>query len=210
MQTLLDVFQIILLFFAFAFIHSLMASLKIKSAIKEKFGNKIAFYRLIYNLISFLTFGLFLYFSPKPHQIVYEIPYPYDFIIFGLQILALLGLLWSIKYTNWKEFLGVSQIQKYFNQNYNEQWDENYSLRKDGPYQICRHPIYLFSILFIALKPYMTVFYFTLTLLIILYFYIGSYFEEKKLELLFGREYLEYKNQVSRIFPIKWLVKRLI
>ncbi len=131
-------------------------------------------------------------------------------IIFGAQILSLVGILWTIKYTDLKEFLGINQIKKYFKKNYVEELDENYTLRTDGPYKISRHPIYLFSILFLAFRPYMTLFYFTFLILIILYFYIGSYFEEKKLEILFGDEYLQYKSQVSRIFPTKWIVKRLL
>lgn len=210
MQTFLDVFLIVTLFLAFAFLHSILASITIKKIIKEKFGNKIAFYRLAYNLISFITFGMFFYLSPKPHQIVYEIPSPYDLIIYGLQILSLFGILWVIRYTNWKEFLGINQVKKYFENKYQDELDEHYLLRTDGPYKISRHPIYLFSILFLALRPYMTLFYFTTLILIILYFYTGSYFEEKKLEILFGKEYKQYKSKVSRIFPIKWIVKKIL
>ncbi len=210
MQTILAVFQIIFLFSCFAFFHSFLASIKFKNFIKEKFGDKIAFYRFIYNLISFFSFGMFLYLSPKPHQIVYEVSPPYDFFIFGLQIISLFGILWAGRYTDWKEFLGINQIKRYFEKNYHEELDEKYSLRTDGPYKISRHPIYLFSIIFLALRPYMTLFYFTTLILVILYFYIGSHLEEKKLEQIFGQEYKDYKNQVSRIFPIKWIVKRLI
>lgn len=210
MQTFLDIVLIVLSFSAFAFLHSWLASLRVKNFVRQKFGDKIAFYRLAYNLISLITFALFLYYSPKPHQIVYEIPYPYDFIVYGAQVVSLFGLLWTVKFTQWKEFTGISQIKRYLEKNYNTELDENYTLRTDGPYKISRHPIYLFSILFLALRPYMTIFYFTTLILVILYFYIGSYFEEKKLEKIFGQEYLDYKAQVSRIFPIKWLVKRLL
>lgn len=210
MQTFLEVILIVVLFSIFALAHSLLASLKVKNFFKIIFGNKIAFYRIFYNVISFITFGLFLYLSPKPHKIVYEIPYPYDFMIFGMQVLSLVGILWVIRYTNWREFLGLSQLQRYFKKNYFDELDEQYSLRTDGPYQFSRHPIYLFSILFLGLRPYMTLFYFTTFILVIIYFYIGSYFEEKKLEQIFGQQYLDYKSQVSRIFPTKWLVKRLL
>lgn len=210
MQTFLDVILIVLSFSAFAFLHTWLASLRFKNFVRQKFGDKIAFYRLGYNLISIITFTMFLYYSPKPHQIVYEIPYPYDFIVYGAQVASLFGLLWTVKITNWREFTGINQIKRYFEKNYNTELDENYTLRTDGPYKISRHPIYLFSILFLSLRPYMSIFYLTTLILVILYFYIGSYFEEKKLEQIFGKEYLNYKAQVSRIFPIKWLVKRLL
>ncbi|MCR4418214.1 MAG: peptidylprolyl isomerase [Ignavibacteria bacterium] len=207
MQLVIEIIQIIFFFSIFAIIHSVLASLRIKNFIREKFGNLIAFYRIGYNFLSIISFGLFLYFAPKPHQIVFEIPYPFDLVVYILQILSLIGILWSAKNTDWKEFLGLSQIKRYFNGNYNDQLDENYKLKINGAYRISRHPIYLFSILFLALRPYMTVFYFVTLLLIILYFYIGSIFEEKKLEKIFGIDYINYKKEVSRIFPYKWLVK---
>lgn len=196
MQLVIEIIQIIFFFSIFAIIHSVLASLRIKNFIREKFGNLIAFYRIGYNFLSIISFGLFLYFAPKPHQIVFEIPYPFDLVVYILQILSLIGILWSAKNTDWKEFLGLSQIKRYFNGNYNDQLDENYKLKINGAYRISRHPIYLFSILFLALRPYMTVFYFVTLLLIILYFYIGSIFEEKKLEKIFGIDYINYKKEV--------------
>ena len=209
MQTFFEILEIIFLFSIFAIPHSVLASLKAKIWFKKRFGNLIAFYRLGYNFLSLISFGLFFYFAPKPHQIVFEIPQPFDFIVYFLQILSLAGLLWSAKYIDWKEFLGINQIKRFSTGSYNDEFDEKYSFRIIGPYKISRHPIYLFSILFLALRPYMTVFYFTILILFIVYFYIGSIFEERKLEKLFGEAYKNYKNEVSRIFPYKWLVKGL-
>ncbi len=205
-----DVFLIIFYFSFFAFLHSILASLKLKQFLREKIGDRIAFYRLSYNIFSLVSFGLFLYLSPKPQQLVYEIPFPYDFVIYFFQILSLMGIVWTFKYIDFGEFIGLKQIKRYLSGNYQDIYDENFSFRVLGPYRISRHPVYLFSILFLSLRPYMTVFYLTLIVLVILYFYIGSYFEEQKLETLFGEEYRNYKSQVSRIFPIKFLVKGLL
>ncbi len=210
MQILFEILKITFLLSLFAIPHSLLASLKLKNWFRKKFGDLIAFYRLGYNVISLISFGLFFYFSPMPYQIVYEIPSPFDLIVYLFQVLSLIGLMWSIKVIDWKEFLGLSQIKRFLSKSYNEEFDENYKFRIDGPYKISRHPIYLFSILFLALRPYMSVFYLTTLLLLILYFYIGSIFEEKKLEKLFGEVYKNYKKEVSRIFPFKWLVKGFV
>lgn len=209
MEIFLDIITIILLFTVFAFSHSFLASLKIKTLIREKFGNLLAFYRLVYNFFSLFTFSMFLYYMPKLHFIVYEIPAPFDLFVYALQVISLFFLIWTLKFVDLKEFIGFNQIIRYFKKQFNEKYDEKYTLRMDGPYKISRHPIYLFTILFLILRPYMTLSYFILIILTIIYFYIGSYFEEKKLEQIFGHEYIEYKSRVSRIFPIKWIVKAL-
>jgi protein-S-isoprenylcysteine O-methyltransferase Ste14 len=49
----------------------------------------------------------------------------------------------------------------------------------------------------------MDLFYLTFFACIVVYFYIGSYYEEKKLTEHFGEIYPEYKKSVPRIFPFK-------
>ena len=210
MQIILDVIIIVLLFSVFAITHSYFATLEFKSKIKKAFPSFLPFYRLSYNFFSLFTFGLVIYFSPKPVHLVYELPVPYDLIIYFFQVLSLFGLIWTLKYIDLKEFVGISQIKRYLKGEFNDEYDENYKLITTGPFSISRHPIYMFSILFIVLRPYMTIFYLTLTILFIIYFYIGSYFEEKKLESIFDDTYRNYKQKVSRIFPFKWFVERIV
>ena len=49
----------------------------------------------------------------------------------------------------------------------------------------------------------MDLFYLVMFISITLYFYIGSFYEEKKLVEKYGVEYKEYQKKVPRIFPIK-------
>jgi protein-S-isoprenylcysteine O-methyltransferase Ste14 len=165
-------------------------------------GNKIAFYRLFYNLSSVLFFLLFYLISPKPDLIVYDLHYPFDIITFALQILSFIGLIWAVRGTNLKEFIGISQIVRYLDGNYNiYDLDERQVFRKDGPFKLVRHPVYLFSILFLGLRPTMDLFYLVMFFCITIYFYIGSLYEEKKLIEIFGNEYLEYQKLVPRLIP---------
>ena len=75
-----------------------------------------------------------------------------------------------------------------------------------GVHKYVRHPLYTFSLLVLItnLSPTITEAY--LSVCVILYFWIGSYFEEKKLIHRFGEEYSEYKKGTGRFFPI--IVKR--
>jgi len=47
----------------------------------------------------------------------------------------------------------------------------------------------------------MDLFYLTFFLLIVAYFYIGAYYEEKKLVRIFGEVYSRYQKSVPQIFP---------
>lgn len=205
MSLLLDVSVILILFSLFAISHSILASSKIKRNLVESIGEKIAFYRLFYNLSSLLIF-LFIYeLSPKPDFLIYDLNFPFDIIIFVLQIIAAIGFLWAVSLINVREFLGIAQIQRYLKHEYKiAEMDEHMELVIRGPFKYSRHPIYLFSILFLGLRPTMDLFYFIFYLVIVLYFIIGSYFEERKLVERFGQIYIDYQKEVPRIIPIKF------
>jgi len=200
-----DVLIIIFLFALFGYSHSLLASNKIKRFAVSYAGNYIAFYRLVYNILSTVTVYALFKILPHPDIIIYDLKYPYDFIILVLQFISLAGFIWSLKFINVKEFLGVSQIERWFNNQYDvNELDENLTLRIRGAYRFMRHPLYFFSIMFLLFRPVMDIFYLTCLICIIIYFYIGSYYEEKRLIEKFGEEYIKYKKEVPVIFPVKF------
>jgi protein-S-isoprenylcysteine O-methyltransferase Ste14 len=190
------------MFSIFAVSHSILASHKLKTKLTAVLGEKIAFYRLFYNIFSTLFFLAIYYFLPKPDFLIYDLPYPFDFAIVFLQIIAGIFLIWTAKLINLKEFVGISQVIRFYKKEYNlDDLDEKLELRIEGPFKISRHPIYLFSTLFLILRPMMDFFYLIFLLNMILYFYIGSYYEEKKLLTIFGSDYEEYQKNVPKIFP---------
>ena len=203
MQPAFDVIIIISLFTFFGFTHSILASEKIKFAFKNKFGDLIAFYRIIYNLISLGSLYLIYELSPKPHFVIYDLPNPFDLLILIPQFLSLAGMYWVFRYICFKEFIGLDQVIRFFKRKYLTQLDEEYTLRIQGPYRFSRHPLYFFSIVFLLFRPVMDLFYLTFFICVVIYFYIGSYYEEKKLVRMFGKDYENYRKQVPRIFPIK-------
>ena len=199
-----NIFIIILLFALFAFSHSLLASNKIKKVIIEKLGVKIAFYRLFYNFSSLLFFIVFYATAPKPKVIIYDLQFPFDIITFALQVLSLIGLVWATGPIELKEFLGTAQVERYLRGEYKvEDLDEKQTLKIEGAFKFVRHPVYLFSILFLGFRPTMSLFYFVMFICIVVYFYAGSIYEERKLVEKFGDKYREYQKRVPRIFPLK-------
>jgi len=203
MNYVFDVIFIVILFAIFGYTHSLLASLKIKIWFRKTFGDLIAFYRLFYNLVGLLSVYLIYELSPKPHIIIYDLPNPFDLIILIPQLLSLAGVFWAFQYICFKEFLGLDQIKRFFEKRYTTELDEEFTLRIEGPYRYSRHPVYFFSITFLLFRPIMDLFYLTFFICIVAYFYIGSYYEEKKLVRQFGEIYENYKKEVPAIFPVK-------
>jgi len=205
---IVDIIIIVFLFSLFAFSHSILASDKIKTTAAEKLGDRIAFYRLFYNVSSLIFFLTFYVLSPKPDFVVYDLQFPFDIFVFVLQVLSFAGLIWAVTSIKLKEFLGIAQIVRFINGKYDiDDLDEKQSFKIDGANKLVRHPVYLFSILFIAFRPTMNLFYMVTSICIVVYFYIGSFYEERKLVKKFGSEYLLYQKNVPRIFPFKlgWL-----
>lgn len=204
MQYFFDVLILIVLFAIYGYIHSVLASQKIKTLFKESLGKYIAFYRLGFNIFALVGLYLIWDLGPHPSLLIYELPYPFDLVIVGFQLLSLAGVIWCFKYICFREFIGLSQIDRFLKGEYDEnELDEKMTFRIAGPYKFSRHPIYFFSILFLLFRPEMNLFYLTMFICFVIYFYVGSVYEEKKLAGVFGEDYLNYKKQVPRIFPIK-------
>lgn len=201
---LFDIISIVVLFILFALTHSLLASKKIKLVLGEQLGEAIAFYRLFYNAASVIFFLLFYLIAPKPDITIYDLHYPYDIITFVFQVLSFVGIIISARPIDLLEFAGISQVIRYHRGNYDENdLDEKQPLITDGIYKYVRHPIYLFTILFLGFRPTMDLFYFVTFICVVIYFYIGSIFEEKKLKEKYGKDYEEYLKNTPRIFPLK-------
>jgi protein-S-isoprenylcysteine O-methyltransferase Ste14 len=206
MSSFFDILIIFFLFALFGYSHSILASRKFKKKLVEAVGDKIAFYRFFYNVISVISFIALLAISPKPDMPIYDLPNPYDLIFFCIQVTGLAGMLWAVKIIDGKEFLGINQINRYLNGTYDiNELDEHSELKIEGPFKYCRHPIYFFSILILAFSPAVNLWYLIMLINILLYFYVGSIYEERKLEQIFGVKYTEYKNNVPRIIPYKIL-----
>jgi steroid 5-alpha reductase family enzyme len=199
-----DVLLLIFILGLFGYTHSFLASLKVKEFIKQQFGNAIAFYRLFYNLFSLVSLYLIWEYAPHPSLKIYKLNPPFDYLVLIPQFISLIGIIWCFKYICFKEFLGLSQIERFLNKEYSEdELDEKMTFRVEGPYKYSRHPIYFFSIVFLVFRAEMDLFYLTMLVAFIIYFYIGSVYEEKKLIRIFGKVYEDYQKEVARIFPVK-------
>jgi len=204
MNLLTDITITVLLLSFFCIVHSILASNKVKKAFQNKFGNLIAYYRIGYNIISAIMLITIYLYLPLINITLYDLPNPYDLIILFVQLLSLVGFVWSARYFSSGEFIGLSQIKRLRNGSYNsEDLDEYSTFRIEGPYKYSRHPVYFFTIMFLVMRPVMGLTYFIIVVIFVVYFYIGSVFEETRLVEKFGTIYTEYQKTVPRIIPVK-------
>lgn len=199
-----DILFIIILFSLFGILHSLTANKKLKLLIAEKLPELLPFYRLFYNFLSVIIFIVIIGLAPKPNIKLYDLSFPFDIIFVIIQIFSLIGLFWTFRYVNLREFLGITQVLRYLKKEYdNTKLDEESNLIIEGPFKLVRHPSYFFSIMILLFRPNVDLFYLISFICILAYFWIGSYFEEEKLIDRFGNEYINYRKKVPRLFPIK-------
>jgi methanethiol S-methyltransferase len=204
MSLAFDLAVTIILLSLFCISHSILASNKIKRLFQNRFGKLIAYYRIGYNIISAISFIIIYLSLPTINITLYDLPSPYDLIILFFQFLSLIGFIWSARYFSSGEFIGWAQIRRLREGNYDSNdLDESSTLRIEGPYKYSRHPIYFFSIVFLVMRPVMSLSYFLIVVIFVLYFYIGSVLEEKRLIEKFGEAYTSYQKSVPRIIPIK-------
>jgi len=119
------------------FIHSFLASLKVKEFIKNKFGDLIfGYYRLFYNIFALISFFPIIGFMASlPDKKLYAIPLPWVVFSLIIQALSLVGLVIGLKQTGTLEFLG-------FNVLIGVPDTRRRALNKSGLYKYVRHPLY--------------------------------------------------------------------
>ncbi len=190
--------ELVFSLFLFGLLHSWTATTAFKHQVRKRVGEKSfhRYYRLAYNVLSAITFVPSLFFARSSSAILWQMNGFGSVAFISIQVLAAVCVLLSLKQIDWREFIGVKQIAGTSNGNSHEPEP----LVIAGFYKYVRHPLYLFSMIFIWCKPTMTVLWFIFSLGCSVYFIVGSYFEEVKLQRVYGSAYAEYKRRVFWFF----------
>ena len=141
---------------------------------------------------------MLLYVRSLPDLPLYRIDGWVRFLFHGMQILGAGLLLW----TPWdlKEFVGLRQWERH-RKGKAEATGRNERLFTGKGYGLVRHPLYLGCSLLLAFHPVQTRNSAATATAVIAYFYIGTFFEERRLVRQFGEEYREYQRRVPRLLP---------
>lgn len=173
--------------------HSGVSALRVKARIIDRWGKEG--YSTIFTVTSILTLGAaflsmnfwnWLYFIWDPTLIQ-----PLLFIPGILAMIA--GVIVAAKAS---KVISVSTVA-------DMRTDRKPELITGGLYAGIRHPLYLATILAFGAIALIYSFpiVFTFVISMIVYTLIGAYFEERKLILHYGEEYLEYKKRAGFILP---------
>lgn len=173
----------------YALLHSILAMNRVKVQLYRLIPQ--TYYRLTYSILSILLLLPFP-FMPWPSGHLYHLSPPVSYLLHALQLLGLIGFLWSLRHTALGDFLGWAHLTPTPPQT---------QLITNGPYRLCRHPLYFFGSLIFIAQPYMSYAHVIITLWLVFYFWIGSYIEEKRLLHQFGDVYQTYKETTPRFIP---------
>ena len=200
-----------LAFWCFALLHSTLVSLRFQSWVEGRVGKvlMLAFYRLAFTIINGIALAaLGLVILNTPDRNLYSASGALYWALRSIQVLGLVLLLLSARRMDLLEFVGLRQA--YHLLAGREVSEDAYPFRRgpfetSGVYRLVRHPQYLAILLIMWPTPIMSLTHFILALNVTLYFWVGSYLEERRLVAQFGQEYTHYRRGVPRLLPWRWL-----
>ena len=195
-----------LIFILFCLTHSIFASVLFKRKVLSSFPRLKPYYRLLYNLLALFLLIFWLLSFPEDTSI-YRLNGLWFFILLLIQVLALLLAIKSIS-GHGLSFLGIQQIKQFLSEKKKPSYlDEpkRGKLITTGLYRYMRHPLYTFSMIVLIASPVMTHNLIYIIGCVGIYFWIGSFFEERNLIKRFGDDYKKYQKEVPRFIPYKFL-----
>lgn len=184
---------------AYFLVHSLLASLTVKRWVAARWPDFMPAYRLAFNLIAvILLLPIVWLIASQSWAVVWQWQGIGKWIGNGLSILALLGFVWSLRYYDMQEFLGLKQWRGHVTAPEDQ---EHFHL--SPLHRFVRHPWYCFGVVLLWARD-MNSAQLVSTLLVTAYFTIGSRLEEQKLLAYHGDLYRRYMQRVPGLFPLPW------
>jgi len=192
---------IILAFTIYSLMHSFLLPNVQKAGLQTISHNLKPFYRLTSTIVQTTLFFVMIKYVPRSSQVLWEVKGILYWFFRIVQLAGLIDFIWAARSFNLKEFLGLAQIIQYFKNKSDKVELETPEFYTHVAFAYIRHPLYFFTILIFLFEPRITVFNLLLLIWLIIYFWIGSILEEKRMVKQFGDSYRQYQRQVNRFFP---------
>lgn len=186
----------------FAVVHSLAAGTGLRDRLSGVLGERVVngTFRLAYNLVAAVLLAIpVVLIGVLPDVVLYRVGPPLSYVLIGLQVIGVAGMIGALVQTDLMQFSGVRQLLRFVSGK--DQAEESGGLRTNGLYLWMRHPLYVFTMLAIWALPIMTVNILIFNVAASLYFILGSIVEERRLVRVFGEEYRQYRQRVGWAMP---------
>lgn len=183
------------LWIVYGFIHSALASPKVKHIFEQKLGRLFRYYRLLYNVLAILLLlGLLWYQRLLPKERLWAAEWWVDGLAITLFWIGVLIALKALLGYDLREFLGVPKPSTS---------STSSEFRTGGLLRYVRHPLYTGTILAVwgLFFNEATLQTLIMAVCITVYIRIGIVYEERKLVREFGDTYVEYRRRVAMLFP---------
>ena len=193
---------ILLALIGFGMVHSIMAAQPVKRWAQARMGSRVyeGFYRLVYTLVSLVTFApIWLWIALHPGPTMWRVSGTLAWALNGARALSLVALYLAGRSFDLWRFVGLRQAQAYFSGDPLPLPPEPFV--QQGMYGLVRHPIYLFSAIYLWAQPTMHAAGLALAFGATIYFLVGGWLEEERMARELGPVYAEYRRRVPFIIP---------
>ncbi len=179
--------------------HSFFASLGSKRWLESRLPALLPWYRIAFNIVALvlLIIPLWLLYSQRGEPLIEWTGY-LQWLPHVIALLVIAGFLWSVRYYDSGEFLGLKQLRENI-----RQVEDQESFHISPLHRYVRHPWYFLGLLLIWSRDMDAGFLLSASMITI-YIVIGSRLEEKKLSVYHGPVYQEYTRRVPGLFPLPW------
>jgi protein-S-isoprenylcysteine O-methyltransferase Ste14 len=199
MSTGIELLLLTLTWLVYFLVHSLLASMWAKGLLARYLPAVMPWYRLLFNLLALILIipPLFMLWSYRSAPL-WQWQGTMAWLAYLLMILSLAGFVWSMRYYDSREFLGIRQLQRH-----QQEIEDLEQLHISPLHRFVRHPWYSLGLLLIWVQD-MDPARLISALCLTGYLVLGSRLEERKLLLYHGDAYRYYRQRVPGLIPRPW------
>lgn len=152
---------------------------------------------VVYTIMSGITLGLFLLLWQESPILLVEASGMAELAMRILFFMAVAGTFWGMWALRFVDLFGIDKLSRHYKPD--QQTGKPFTIR--GPYRWVRHPLYLFTIIFIWSYPVITLDRLLFNVLWTVWIVIGTSLEERELVEEFGDSYRKYQSKVPMLLP---------
>lgn len=199
MPTSVELSLLALAWVIYFLIHSLLASLWAKRMIARHLAALMPWYRLLFNLIALLLIlpPLTMLWSYRS-DLLWQWQGVMAWLAYALMIASVAGFVWSMRYYDSGEFLGIRQLKRH-----QHEVNDLEQLHISPLHRFVRHPWYSLGLILIWVQD-MDPARLLSAIAVSGYLVLGSRLEENKLLDLHGETYRDYRRRVPGLIPRPW------